>query len=159
MPVVVAGVAVVVVSAFWVAPAGAAAGTVRLNRVPAGFGGARTASVDGAVSVMSGIVGFVAASSLSFSSLALAARSSSFLRLASRSFNMACASISCFSHLEKILGPRGLALVLSDRPVSLVLLFRLIAREVDAIRLTVGALESTKGFMGLKVLLVMEWRA
>ena len=158
---VVAGVVVVatVVSAFGAAPAGVAAGAVRLNRLPAGFDGGTTLSVDGAVSVMSGIAGFLAASSLSFSSLAFAARSSSFLRLASRSFIMACASISCFSHLEKSLGPRGLALVLSERPVSLVLLFRLIAREVEAIRLTVGAFESTKGFMGLKVPFVREWRA
>jgi hypothetical protein len=58
-----------------------------------------------------------ARSACSLSSFSLASRSSSFLRLASLIFIIACASSSCFSHLEKaLLAVRGLPFVLSGRP-------------------------------------------
>ena len=58
-----------------------------------------------------------ARSACSLSSFSLASRSSSFLRLASLIFIIACASSSCFSHLEKaLLAVRGLPFVLSARP-------------------------------------------
>jgi hypothetical protein len=58
-----------------------------------------------------------ARSAFSLSSFSLASRSSSFLRLASLIFIIACASSSCFSHLEKaLLAVRELPLVPSGRP-------------------------------------------
>lgn len=59
-----------------------------------------------------------ARSACSLSSFSLASRSSSFLRLASLIFIIACASSSCFSHLEKALAVRGLPFVLSGRPAG-----------------------------------------
>ena len=60
-----------------------------------------------------------ARSACSLSSFILASRSSSFLRLASLIFIIACASSSCFSHLEKaLLAVRRLPFVLSRRPAG-----------------------------------------
>lgn len=77
-----------------------------------------------------------ARSACSLSSFSLASRSSSFLRLASLIFIIACASSSCFSHLEKaLLEVRGLPFVLSGRPAGPLRADKL-ALLVEAIRFT-----------------------
>lgn len=77
-----------------------------------------------------------ARSACSLSSFNLASRSSSFLRLASLIFVIACASSSCFSHLEKdLLAVRGLPFVLSGRPAGPLRTDKL-ALLVEAMRFT-----------------------
>lgn len=111
----------------------------------------------------------------SVSALSLASLSISFFLLASRTFIIALASSSCFSHFEKTFGPgeRGLAFVLSNKPgvgescpltdpAKGVRPFRLpdilSAREVDEIRFTVGIPVLPKGEPGRPVEPPREWR-
>ena len=151
-------------------------------------GGAVTFSEDGAVTVIFGTwraasFAFLSASAFSFSILSfsarsllslacsaatrsasslsffsLASRSSSFLRLASLIFIIACASSSCFSHLEKaLLAVRGLPFVLSERPGGPLRPDKL-ALVVDAMRFIVGICELWKGLIGNPTVVAMDWR-
>ena len=103
-------------------------------------------------------------SSLSFNSLSsfsFDSRSISFFLFASRTFIMAFASNSCFSHFEKTLwGFLWLPFVLSESPGELLVLeVRLSARDEDAMRFTVGmGVELPKGLIGSPTVVAIECR-
>lgn len=111
----------------------------------------------------------------SLSPLSLASFSTSFFLFASRTFMMALASNSCFSHFENTFegaGVRGLPFVLSDRPgvpgesepltddVRLVPPVKLRARDVEDIRFAAVnvEVEDPKGAIGRPTDVAMEWR-
>jgi hypothetical protein len=116
-------------------------------------------------------------STLSLASLSLASFSISFFLFASRTFMIALASNSCFSHFENTFagaGVRGLPFVLSDKldmpgesvPLTddarwgLVLPVKLRARDVEEIRFTAVSVEveEPKGVIGRPTEVAMECR-